>query len=211
MAKRSNNNNQISLFPETVYEYHILLSPSDTIKEEVDALKQTLHEMVGIAERDRKSIAHITLLKTEGYESVDMKAMIKNAVAGEKKFIVKLNGHSHFEHGTARTLYLAVEDPEPIANLVELIKNPTKKRQPKIVNRQTSIIDKPVKPKPKKLSMIPHVTIAGNIAAADFERIEDFTTFETYQAEWLCDRITIRRRVAGTDKHFSPAGEVKLG
>ena len=123
MAKRSNNTNQISLFPETVYEYHILLSPSDAIKEDVDALKQTLHELVGIADRDRKSIAHITLLKTEGYESMDMKALIKNAVAGEKKFTVKLNGHATFDHGAERTFYLQVENPEPIATLVDLIKN----------------------------------------------------------------------------------------
>lgn len=204
------NPDQFSLFPETLYEYHILLSPSDAIKEDVDNLKQQLHELIGIAERDRKSIAHITLLKIEAFESTDVKALIKKAVAGFTKFTIKVNGHDKFEQGSERTFILKIENPYPVDDLVSAIKQPNRKRAPKIVNRQTSIIDKPSDNKPKKLGMVPHITIARNIATADFEKIEDFTPFE-YQSEWVCDRITIRRRIAGTDKLFTPAGEVKLG
>ncbi|MXN92794.1 hypothetical protein GR160_16315 [Flavobacterium sp. Sd200] len=204
------NPDQISLFPETLYEYHILLSPSDAIKEDVDGLKQQLHELIGIAERDRKSIAHITLLKMEAFESTDVKALIKKAVSGFTKFTIKLNGHDAFEHGTERTFIIKIENPYPIDDLVSAIKQPNRKRVPKVVNRQTSIIDKPSDHKPKKLGMIPHITIARNVLAADLEKIEDFTPFD-YINEWVCDRITIRRRLAGTDKLFTPAGEVKLG
>jgi 2'-5' RNA ligase len=208
MAKKDTS--QMSLFPETLYEYHILLSPSDAIKEDVDNLKQQLHELIGIAPRDLQSIAHITLLKTEGYESMNFAAVIKKALGDQKKFNVKITGHDVFKQGSEFTLYLKVDNPDPINDLVEIIKKPAKKRAPKVLYRQTSIIDKPVR-KPKRASdIIPHITIARNIAIADFERIEDFTPFE-YENEWVCDRITIRRRIAGTDKHFSPAGEIKLG
>lgn len=207
MAKRTANSTQISLFPETLYEYHILLSPSDAIKDEVDNLKQALHEQIGIAERDRTSIAHISLLKLEAFESTNMKDMVKKALAGELKFTIKVNGHAHFENGKERTLYLKLDNPEAVDRLAVAIKNPSKKRAPKPKYRQTSIVDKPER-KPK-LSMTPHITIARNISQADFEKI-DFTAFE-YQNEWVCDRVIIRRRLAGTDKLFSPAGEVKLG
>lgn len=201
---------QFSLFPETLYEYHILLSPSDAIKEDVDNLKQQLHELIGIAPRDLQSIAHITLHKMEAFESTDVKALIKKAVTGVTKFTIKVNGYDKFEHGSERTFYLKVENPHPVDELASAIKNPKKKRAPKVVNRQTSIVDKPSDLKPKKLGMVPHITIARNIPASDLEKIEDFTPFE-YTNEWVCDRITIRRRLANTDKLFTPAGEVKLG
>ncbi|MFP9112965.1 2'-5' RNA ligase family protein [Flavobacterium sp. RHBU_3] len=207
MAKRSANITQLTLFPETLYEYHILLSPSDAVKEEVDSLKQQLHEQIGISEKDRTSIAHITLLKTEAFESTNMKDLVKKALAGESKFTIKVNGYDHFAHGSTRTLYLKLENPEKVDNLAVAIKNPAKKRAPKPKYRQTSIVDKPERK--QKLSMVPHITIARTIAEADFERI-DFTPFE-YENEWVCDRVIIRRRLAGTDKLFSPAGEVKLG
>lgn len=207
MAKRSATTSQLTLFPETLYEYHILLSPSDAVKDDVDSLKQQLHDQIGIAERDRTSIAHITLLKTEAFESTNMKDLVKKALAGEQKFTIKLNGTAHFEHGKERTLYLKLENPEAVDHLAVAIKNPAKKRAPKPKYRQTSIIDKPERK--AKLSMVPHVTIARNISEADFEKI-DLSVFE-YENEWICDRVIIRRRLAGTDKLFSPAGEVKLG
>jgi len=211
MAKKDTS--QISLFPETLYEYHILLSPSDAIKEDVDGLKQQLHELIGIAERDRKSIAHITLLNTEAYESMNLPAIMKKALSDQRKFTVKVTGYDTFTHGSEHTFYLKIENPDLINDLVEIIKKPTKKRAPKVLNRQISIVDKqPRKPTKLKRSsdIVPHITIARNITATDLDRIEDFTPFD-YQNEWVCDRITIRRRIAGTDKHFSPAGEVKLG
>ncbi|MFP9100098.1 2'-5' RNA ligase family protein [Flavobacterium sp. RHBU_24] len=207
MAKRTANSTQISLFPETLYEYHILLSPSDAIKDDVDNLKQVLHEQIGIADRDRTSIAHISLMKMEAFESTSVKDIVKKVLAGEPKFTIKINGYAHFEHGKERTLYLKLDEPESIDRIAVAIKNPSKKKAPKPKYRQTSIVDKPERK--TKLSMTPHITIARNISEADFEKI-DFAAFE-YQNEWVCDRVIIRRRLAGTDKLFSPAGEVKLG
>jgi len=204
------NPDQFSLFPETLYEYHILLSPSDAIKEDVDNLKQQLHELIGIEMRDLNSIAHITLVKAEGYESSNFPAIIKKALANERKFVIKIIGYGIFSHGKDRTLYLKIENSDAINDLVDIIKKPHKKRVPKVINRQTSIIDKKPVKKIRKTGIVPHITIARNIPVADLEKIEDFTPFE-YTNEWICDRITIRRRIAGTDKLFTPAGEVKLG
>lgn len=205
MAKK--NPAQLTLFPETLYEYHVLLSPGDAIIDDVDALKQQLHEMITLQDYNRNALAHVTLMKLEGYDSMNLAAQIKAAVAGVKRFTVKLNGYDHFENGNERTLYLKIEDPAPINNLAALIK-PGSRRKPKKVVRQISILDKPGQ-KPKTPTINPHVTIARNITIADFESITDFTPFD-YQGEWLCDRIMIRRRIAGSTKGFSPYGVVKL-
>jgi len=206
MAKK--NSAQISLFPETLYEYHVLLSPGDSIVEDVDKLKQQLHEMIGIPEHNLKSLAHITLMTLERYEDPGFITHIKAAVAGERKFTVRLNGYDYFEAGKERTLYLKIEDPLPIDNIASLIK-PGSRRKSKRTDRQISILDKPGQ-KPRIPTINPHITIARNIPVTDYERIADFSPFE-YSGEWVCDKIMIRRRIAGTNKSFSPYATVKLG
>lgn len=202
------NSAQISLFPEILYEYHILLSPGDAIIEDVDKLKLHLHEMIGIPEHNLKSLAHVTLMSVEAYESINVAGQIKLAVSGERKFRVNIDGYGYFENGKERALYLKVEDPFPIDNIATLIK-PGARRKTKKIDRQISILDKPGS-KPKLPTINPHITIARNIPEANFERIADFSAFD-YKGEWLCDRIMIRRRIAGSNKSFSPYATIKLG
>jgi len=202
------NPNQISLFPETVYEYFVMLSPSDEIKEDVDAMKQQLHEMIGLDVANLNSIAHISLYKQAGMDAAVVKASAKKALAGQKKFTVKIAGHNYYKSGEKHTLFLKIEDPAPIDTLFYLLNPP--KRQPKKIDRQISILDRPGKTLPKPKSINPHITIARNIDAKDFERIEDFTFFD-YHNEFVCEAVTILRRPAGSDKHFSPVAEIKLG
>ena len=203
MAKKSAV--QYTLFQETVYEYFILLSPNDTIKEAVDGLKEQLHSLIGLEDYNRRSLAHVSLLKQRATADNQVLKLVKKVAASLEPFTIKLAGHEVLKHGgVSRTLCLKIEDPTPINNLMELLDpKPVAKRS----YRQTSILDKPQR---AKKVIHPHVTIARNIATADFERIEDFTPFD-YQDEWLCDRITILRRLEGTNGIFSPVKEVMLG
>lgn len=200
--------NQISLFPEAVYEYFVLLSPSDAIIADVDNMKQQLHEMIGLNVANLNSVAHISLYKQQDLDAAVVKAAAKKALSGQKKFEVKVSGYDVFKSGEKRTLYLKVENPEPIDAVYNLLCPP--KKPAKQINRQISILDRPGKKLPAAKSINPHITIARNIDVADFDRIEDFSPFE-YQNEWLCEKVTILRRLAGTDKHFSPVAEIKLG
>jgi 2'-5' RNA ligase len=186
---------QYSLFPETVYEYFILLSPSDEIKEEVDRRKDLLNEMIGIDPADLKSIAHISLITYVGMDSMNIPDIVRKAVAGTKAFTVKINGHDFFKNGDRRTLYLKIENPEPIQHLAELLKP-----QPKRAHKKNT------SPKP----IIPHITIAKNIHPEELEKIEDLSVFG-YEGEWLCNRITVLRRPMNTNRHFSPVTEILLG
>lgn len=203
MAKK--NNAQLTLFNENVYEYFVLLSPDDAIKEAVDGLKEQLHGMIGLEEYNRKSIAHVSLFKTKATSDTQVLKLVKKAAAAQQPFTIKLDGHEVLKHGgVSRTLCLKIEDPEPINNIVALL---DPKPEAKRSYRQTSILDK--RPRAKKV-IHPHVTIARNIATADFDRLEDLTPFD-YQNEWLCDRITILRRLDGSNGPFGPVKEVKLG
>ena len=142
---------QFTLFPETLYEYHILLSPGGSVIEDVDNLKQQLDSMIGLAPHNLSSIAHITLHNFVAYESVNVKDDVKKAVAGLKSFTIKLAGHAHFEQGRERTLYLKIDNPQPIDALAERIISPKKARKEAV--RQTSILDNPrSKPKAPKSS-----------------------------------------------------------
>lgn len=203
MAKK--NNAQLTLFNENVYEYFVLLSPSDAIKEAVDGLKEQLHALIGLEDYNRKSVAHVSLFKMRATTDNQVLKLVKKVASSQEPFTIKLDGHEVLKHGgVSRTLCLKIENPDPVNNLVELLdpKPITKKSY-----RQTSILDK--EPRAKKV-IHPHVTIARTIATADFERIEDFTAFD-YHDEWLCDRITILKRLEGSTGHFSPVKEVALG
>lgn len=203
MAKK--NNAQLTLFNENVYEYFVLLSPDEAIKEAVDGLKEQLHTLIGLEDYNRKSIAHVSLFKTKATADTQVLKLVKKAAGAQQPFTIKLDGHEVLKHGgVSRTLCLKIEDPDPINNIVALL---DPKPEAKRSYRQTSILDK--RPRAKKV-IHPHVTIARNIATADFDRLEDLTPFD-YQAEWLCDRITILRRLDGSTGIFSPVKEVKLG
>lgn len=203
MAKK--NNAQLTLFQENVYEYFVLLSPNEAIKEAVDGLKEHLHSLIGLEDYNRNSIAHVSLFKTRATADTQVLKLIKKAAAAQQPFTIKLDGHEVLKHGNAsRTLCLKIEDPEPINNLMALL---DPKPEVKKSYRQVSILDKPQR---TKKVIHPHVTIARNISTNDFERIEDLTAFD-YQAEWLCDRITILRRLDGSAGIFSPVKEVMLG
>lgn len=203
MAKK--NTAQLSLFAETVYEYFILLSPSDIIKEEVDRMKELLHGMIGLEGYNRNSVAHVSLYKTEAADNGPVVRQVKKIAAGTDPFTITIAGHEVLKHGNAsRTLCLKIENPEPVnALMVRLNPVPETRRS----YRQTTILDKP---KRTKKVIHPHITIARNIAVADFDRIEDLSAFDL-TGGWLCDRITILRRMAGSTGHFSPVSEVMLG
>ena len=183
----------------------MLLSPSDPIKEAVDGLKDQLHALIGLEDYNRRSVAHVSLFKQRATSDSQVLKLVKKVAASLEPFTIKLAGHEVLKHGgVSRTLCLKIEDPEPINSLMALLDpKPLAKRS----YRQTSILDKPQR---AKKVIHPHVTIARSIATADFDRIEDLTPFD-YRAEWLCDRITILRRLDGRNGIFSPVKEVKFG
>jgi 2'-5' RNA ligase len=196
------NTAQLTLFPETKYEYHVFVSPPKNVVDEVKGLKESLKAMIGLAPYN-ETPAHITLAAFDAYESADVKENIRNAVAGIKSFPIKVHGHSTFEN--SNTLHLKISNPDYLDEIASRIKSQKKAKKE---SRQTSILDSKRQPKRKPLIM-PHITIARNIPRDDYERIGDFSAFE-YCTEWICDRVTVRRRISGSDLNFKAYAEIKL-
>lgn len=199
------NTAQLTLFPETRYEYHVFISPPKNVIEDVKVLKDKLKDMAGLAPYN-EAPAHITLASFEAYESVDVRENIRNAISGQGAFPIKVDGYHVFEN--SNTLHLKITNPEIIAELAGAIIS-QRKRKKQLV-RQTSILDSPRRTVKKTLSIVPHITIARNIPKTDFDRIGDFSVFE-YATAWICEKITVRRRIAGSDGRFSAYAEIKLG
>ncbi|OYQ43504.1 hypothetical protein CHU92_03325 [Flavobacterium cyanobacteriorum] len=193
------NPSQFSLFPEPQYSYHILLSPPGPVKADVAGMKETLDAMIGIGIHNFTP-AHITLHTLEAAETVNIKDILKTALAGQRKFTVKMGGCEAWNHA----LVLKVANPEPVAALAAIVKAPHK--APVKVERQTSLLDRPKRP---KAIITPHITIARGLAEDDLNRIEDFAPFD-YRNEWLCDRVTIVRRKSDSNGRFVKYAEIKL-
>lgn len=199
------NTAQLQLFEQTVYEYFVLLSPSDEIKEAVDTMKQSLDNEIGLDTANLKSIAHISLFKTEGTDDSTIKRLVKKVAAQYEPLYIRINGYEVLKHGNAsKTLCLNIENPEKINNMLSKLIPPVEIRKS---YRQTSILDKP-KRTPKVHN--PHITVARNIPIADFTRISNLEDFN-YNAQWLCTHITILRRTAGSTGHFSPCAIIAMG
>lgn len=194
---------QLTLFPETKYEYHVFVSPPKSVIEEVAVLKGRLKDMIGMAPYN-ETPAHITLAAFEAYESADVRETIKNAVGGIKSFLIKVEGYDVFTN--SKTLHLKIINPELLDDIAFGIKSQKKAKK---ASRQTSILDPKRQPKRKPV-IVPHITIARNIPESDYSRIGDFSHFE-YSAEWVCDKITVRRRILDSNTKFKAYTEIKLG
>lgn len=196
------NTAQLTLFPETKYEYHVFISPPKNVIEDVAGLKNKLKGMIGMAPYN-ETPAHITLAAFDAYESADVKENIRNAVSGIKSFPIKVDGHGTFDN--SKTLHLKVTNPELLDDIAFGIKSQKKAKKE---SRQTSILDPKRQPKRKPV-ITPHITIARNIPHDDYGRIGDFSAFE-YATEWICDKIIVKRRICGSDTNFKAYAEIRL-
>lgn len=188
---------QISLFPEPQYHYHILLSPPEAIMDDVKKFKETLDAMIGIPAYNFTP-AHITLHDLEAPESVDVKGLLKTALAGQRKVTVKVNGYYNWN----TILALKIENPDRLAELAAIVKAPHK--APVKTDRQTSILDKPK----RKPSFTPHITIARGLNEGVLDKL-DLSPFD-YANEWVCDRITVLRRRTDSTGRYLKYAEMKL-
>ena len=196
------NTAQLTLFPETKYEYHVFVSPPKNVIEDVAGLKNKLKSMIGMAPYN-ETPAHITLAAFDAYESADVKENIRNALSGLRSFPIKIKGYDTFTH--SNTLHLKVINPETLDDIAFSIKSQKKVRKQ---TRQTSILD-PKRQVKRQPVITPHITIARNIPHDDYGRIGDFSAFE-YTTEWLCDKITVRRRICGSENNFKAYAEIRL-
>jgi 2'-5' RNA ligase len=164
--------NQTALFGP-VYAYLVVLSPPDTIRAAIAKIKRDLDQIADIGERNSHSIAHITLFD-KLTDDIDIPGTVAELVRSKKSFTVKVNGWGFFDHGKNVTVYLAIEDPAQITDLVSSLKISSKS---------------------------PHISLAKKIPYDTFEKLLPYLERLDYSAEWVCDEINVLRKLM-SEKHL---------
>jgi 2'-5' RNA ligase len=158
--------NQTSLFGP-LYAYLVVLSPPDSVKNEVARIKRELNEIAGIGERNLHSIAHVTIID-KLTDDINFAEVITGLIAGGKGFNVKIGGWGFFDHGQSVTVYLKVDNPEPVLNLMQLVKSPSRS---------------------------PHISLAKKIPNQIFRLIGPYLESLQYTADWDCNEVNVLRKL----------------
>jgi 2'-5' RNA ligase len=164
--------NQTALFGP-LYAYLVVLSPPDEVKTEIARIKKELNEIADITERNLHSIAHITLTD-KLTDDVDFAETISGLITAVNPFTIKVNGWDVFDHGHSVTIYLKIENQEPIITLMSLVKSPSKS---------------------------PHISLAKKIPHETFDKLRPYLDNLTYSAEWVCNEVNVLRKLM-SEKHL---------
>ena len=172
--------NQTSLFGP-LYAYLVVLSPPIAIKNNIAQIKRELNAITNISERNLYSIAHITLTD-KLTDDVYFAETIEKFVSGYKPFKIKINGWGYFDHGHSITVYLNIEHPQRIIDLMIAVKSTTK---------------------------TPHITLAKKIPHETFIKLRLYMEKLNYTAEWLCTEVTVLKKLM-SEKHLGFKDKVNL-
>lgn len=172
--------NQTSLFGP-LYAYLVVLSPPDTVKSDIARIKQELNTIADITLRNLHSIAHITLVD-KLTDDVNFPDTIAGLVRGTKPFEISINGWGYFDHGHSVTIYLKVENPQQIIDLMELVKAPSKS---------------------------PHISLAKKIPHNAFNKLRPYLDKLNFAATWQCADVIVLKKIMA-EKHLGFKDSIKI-
>lgn len=164
--------NQTALFGP-LYAYLVVISPPDEVKADIAKIKKELNQISDISERNLHSIAHITLTD-KLTDDAEFAETIAGLITPVKPFEIKVDGWNIFDHGHSVTVYLTIENPEPIVDLMTLIKSTSK---------------------------TPHISLAKKIPHETFDKLRPYLDNLTYSAEWVCNEVNVLRKLM-VEKHL---------
>lgn len=164
--------NQTALFGP-LYAYLVVLSPPDFVKADIAKIKENLNSMTDIRERNLHSIAHITLIDklTDDAEIVEIVTRLISCI---QPFTIRVSGWNIFDHGHSLTVYLTIENPEPIIDIMALLKSSSK---------------------------TPHISLAKKISCESFDLLRPYLENLDYTAEWVCTEVNVLRKLM-SEKHL---------
>ena len=164
--------NQTSLFGP-LYAYLVVLSPPEEVKAKIARIKKELNEIADITERNLHSIAHITLTDKLTDDS-SFAETISGLITAVNPFTIKVKGWDVFDHGHSVTIYLKIENPEPIIHLMAFVKSPSKS---------------------------PHISLAKKIPHETFNKLRPYMENLDFYTEWVCNEVNVLRKLMA-EKHL---------
>jgi 2'-5' RNA ligase len=182
--------------PVTIYEYFILISPDQKVKQYVRNLKDKLNEKVGLTKENVSSVPHLSLmlLRKASVQDSTIIEKTKRSLSEEPGFKIELSKAISFDHPETNDIILNVENPEPVK---KIFKN--------LVNQF-----EPGRNHPRFFT--PHITIGKAIPKKDFEIISSSLNEFDLKTEFICQSVSILRREVsrGMKSKYRMIGEVRL-
>lgn len=182
---KSKDKAQLSLFEievpseqkkESKFQYLIVVSPSDEIKQKVLEMKNKLNGLVPISSYNLRSTPHISITGFAMAEQLDDNYWDKFQLLFSKvpRFVVSLNGFENFMHGQiSNTLYIKIEDPKPFVLLHKMITQFFR------INER---------------NYEPHLTVARTLPREALPKINEFIKQHEFKAKFKCTTLTILER-----------------
>ncbi|MCC6837209.1 MAG: 2'-5' RNA ligase family protein [Bacteroidia bacterium] len=182
---KSKDKAQLSLFEietpseqkkESKFQYLIVVSPSDEIKQKVLEMKQTLNGIVSINAYNLRSTPHISIIGFAMAERLDDNYWDKFQLLFSKipRFVVSLNGFENFMHGQiSNSLYIKIEDPKPFVLLHKMITQFFR------INER---------------NYEPHLTVARTLPREALPKINQFIEQYEFKAKFKCTTLAILER-----------------
>lgn len=161
---------------ENKYQYLIVVSPSDEIKEKVLELKKKLNVLVPISNFNLRSTPHISIIGFSMKEQLKDDFWNKFQLFFSKvpRFVVSLNGFENFLHGQiSNTLFIKIEDEKPFVLLHKIITQFFK------INER---------------NYMPHLTVARVLPRESLPIIKTFIEEEQFKGKFKCTNITVLER-----------------
>jgi 2'-5' RNA ligase len=185
-------NDQPNLFNEESYEYFFLIHPDSRTEQEVKYYKRVVNGSIRLSHENLWSVPHLSLFKWKVSASLDDYIIRKmdNALKGTGGFKIKLDGVDVYRHGhVKRSLVLKVKNPAPIRAVTNSLIHEFNFRS-------------------HKLS--PHISIVRAIPEKDFEKLGTALNKFDYKGEFLCNKVTVLKRVSGGDHKYIKLHEAVL-
>ena len=179
---------------ENKYQYLIVVSPSDEIKEKVLELKKKLNVLVPISNFNLRSTPHISIIGFSMKEPLKDDFWNKFQLFFSKvpRFVVSLNGFENFLHGQiSNTLFIKIEDEKPFVLLH------------KIITQFFNINER---------NYMPHLTVARVLPRESLPIIKTFIEEEQFKGKFKCTNITVlERTVEGKlTSHYKVCRQIEL-
>jgi len=175
MAKQYRKNriyNQTSLFGP-LYAYLVVISPPKEIRNAIAVIKKDWDETANIGERNLQSIGHITLTDRLT-DDANFSETVRELLKGHQKFSVRLHGIDVFDHQPKKTVFLKIENPDPIISLMQSLKSATKS---------------------------PHLSLAKTLQPETFEKLKNQINDFEFDTEWVCEEIIVLKKLM-SEKHL---------
>ncbi len=182
---KSKDTAQLSLFSiepdlekrqDNKYQYLIVVSPSDEIKEKVLELKKKLNVLVPISNFNLRSTPHISIIGFSMKEQLKDDFWNKFQLHFSKvpRFVVSLNGFENFLHGQiSNTLFIKIEDAKPFVMLHKI---------------STQFF------KINERNYLPQLTVARVLPRESLPIINSFIGEEGFKGKFKCTNITVLER-----------------